>query len=463
MRLYRSLLALITALLLISGAMAPARADEAGVRNIYIRGNRYPGAYGEIVGNYATLQVRRVLKALDYEWLVWSPEDGSTTLYGAPESPVVIRPGDPVMRLKDRTVTLPIAPYVKDGRLYAPPDFFREAVGVRVEWVTATHEIEITPPPYNQVGEFGPPGAGPAAFSDLGRDGVGRLYLTVATGPRQGLWRSADHGATWEQVGYGLTGLPGHARLIAGSGETAYLLLEGRLWTLAPESDQWTQLPNLGHGLFMDAAVRADGELWAVLDNLYEDGKELYRFNRENGEWVREYLNSAMTGLTTDTEDRLWAYGKWSADRLQEGQWTPVQWEPTFRVFQIAVSPDDPHWVWALTHEGVRVSQDGGQTWQTSPLPFQSDPADYASYRLVPGVGQELFLLTGERGVLYSPTGGGQWFRLTGYWPDARVLDATMDGERLFLATTSGGVIIPQRMSQPNAQKLPRLAPRHID
>ncbi|MFZ5825121.1 MAG: stalk domain-containing protein [Bacillota bacterium] len=463
---------ILLALLLISITLAPAtvtRAGEATIRHIYIAGRQYPGSYGELAGYYATLQVRSVLEALGHSAMVWSPEDGSTTIYGLPESPVVIRPGDRIVQLKGRSLTLSIAPYIKNAKLYAPLDFFQQVLHARVEWVTATWEVEITPPPYNQAGGFGPVDADPATFSALGRDGAGRLYLVVATGPKQGLWRSTDHGRTWEEAGQGLTGPATDARLVAAPGETAYLLHAGALWSRPPGAAAWTRVatPDVPDATVIAAAAQEGGLLWVALDRAPSDGQalayDLYHLDPATGQWQESDLDLAIAGLTTDPAGRLWAYGKWGAAVLTQGAWAPVHWQPTFRVFQIAVRPDDPQWVWALTTEGLRVSQDGGQTWQFSHLPFPADPAHYATFKLLPGVGQEVFLLTGEQGVLYSPTGGGQWYRVTGYWPDARVLDAVMDGERLLLASTGGGVVIPVRIPQPGARPLPRLAPRYID
>lgn len=459
--------ALLSLALLGMGLALPARAGEAGISAIYLRGNWHPGDYGEFVGDQITLMVRPILEGLGDYPMVWSPEEQSLTVYGAPESPVVVRVGDPVMQLKDRTVTLSLPPYISRNRLHLPTDFFRQGLGARVEWIPATRELEITPYPYSQVGEFGPPGAGPATFSAIGRDGHGRLYLAVADGPRTGLWRSADQGASWQQIDEGLTGPFAGARFLPAPGETAYLLLGGALWSRPPQSAAWSRVAMPVEGEVVAAAVQSGGELWVALDRHPEDGQalayDLYRLDPPSGRWQPSDLDLAVTGLTADSHSRLWAYGKWGAAVRENGAWAPIEWEPTLRVFQIVAHADDPRWVWALTHEGIRVSQDGGRTWQFSQLPFPADPAHYADYRLAQGVGTELFLLAGSQGVYYSPTGGGQWFRLTGYWPVATVVDAAMEGDRLFLATTSGGVIIPERIPQPEARQLPRLAPRPVD
>jgi|GEM_PF-5760389 len=341
------------ALVLLAGSAIPARAAAPSISAVWINGNYYPGEeLGEMVGDYAVLHSRRVLEALGM-FVNWSPEDGSKTVWGGYlTETVVFRPGEKLVTVGDKTYPLPVAPYVKDGKMYVPLELFR-AMGMRVEWVSATHEVEITAPPYNQAEPFGPSGS---LFTGIGQDEEGRLYLAVQDSSPSA-WRSSDRGATWEPLN-----------------------------------------------------VKGDGE------------------------WFAQIV---------------------AADPNPAGAAYPG-------AYQVVSSPDDPWWAWALVDGGVMVSQDGGQTWQKAADPWPVNPEKWPDMRLVPGVGREVFLLTGDRGVLYSPTGGGQWFKLTGYWPDAQVLDATVLDGRLFLATTAGGVIIPQRIPQ-GAKELPRLAPKAID
>ncbi|WP_374711686.1 stalk domain-containing protein [Symbiobacterium terraclitae] len=344
---------LFLALALLMGSTAPVRASAPPISAVWIAGNYYPGGeLGEMVGDYAVLHSRRVLEALGF-WVNWSPEDGSKTVWGGYlTEPVVFRPGEKQVTVGDQIFALPVAPYVKDGKMYAPLELFR-AMGLRVEWVSATREVEITPPPYSQVEPFGPAGT---LFTGLGQDEEGRLYLIVGDSSPSA-WQSSDRGATWEPLD-----------------------------------------------------VKGDGE------------------------WLAELV---------------------AADQNPAGATYPG-------AYQVVSSPDDPSWAWALVQGAVMVSQDGGQTWQKAADPWPVNPEKWPDMRLVPGVGREVFLLTGDRGVLYSPTGGGQWFKVTGYWPDAQVRDALVVDGRLFLATTAGGVIIPQRIPQA-AKALPRLAPKAID
>lgn len=343
---------LFLALALLMGSAAPVRASAPPISAVWIAGNYYPGEeLGEIVGDHAMLHSRRVLEALGM-WVNWSPEDGSKTVWGGYLTDLVVfRPGEKKVTVGDRTFDLPAAPYAKDGKMFVPLELFR-AMGMRVEWVSATREVEITPPPYSQVEPFGPPGN---RFTGIGQDEEGRLYLAVED--TSSYWRSSDRGATWEQVS-------------------------------------------------------ATG----------------------GAEWLVQLL-------TADTNPAGAAYPG---------------------AYHVVSSPDDPSWAWALVDGAVMVSQDGGQTWQKAADPWPVNAEKWSEMQLVPGVGREIFLLTGDRGVLYSPTGGGQWFRVTGYWPDAQVLDATVVDGRLFLATTGGGVVVPQRIPQA-AKALPRLAPKAID
>lgn len=484
MRLHRTLGILLASLLLVISAIVPTRTGslavptvsaQAGpvqtqvvqtnvmqtdvVQTVYIAGKAYPGSLAQMVNDYATLQVRPVLETLGLG-VVWSPEDGSTTVVGSPASPVVIRPGDRMITLKDRAVTLPIAPYFHEGRLHAPLDLFR-ALGIRSEWVSATREIELTPPPYNQVGEFGPPGAGPATFAGLGKDSSGRLYLAVADGPRAGIWRSSDHGLTWEELSEGI-GPVARARFIAGSKGAVYLIPDGAfgMWRLDESARQWVPVDaKLQENHVIEAVVDQEGALWFVagISRIYDAFPAgVYRY--EPRAEFPELGGIVDFWLTAD--GTLWAAGtKAGLHRLNGESWEHVLLDlPDRRAYQVVSSPTDPNWMWALAGGTVMASQDGGQTWQDTSPPTNRER--WEEMKLLPGSGTELFLLTGAGGVLYSPTGGGQWFRLTGYWPDATVLDAVMDGERLFLATTSGGAIIPRRIPQPQAAQLSRFAPR---
>lgn len=470
----RRIVGAVLALLLGLAAALPAGAGAApGVFAVYVNGRPLYGEVAAMVGNQATVQVQAVFfSGLGHDMLHWNGNDRTLTIHGLPRSPIVLQAGNPEVIVAGTPVRVPVAPYIQGAYFMAPLEFYRVALGARVEWAPAARSVEITTAPWYSTAGFGPDGTAPRPFTGLVRAGDGTMVLAAGQ-----TWRSTDAGATWAPAGTGLPAYSG-ARFWADAGapRTVYAALDDRpgLWVSHDAGLTWAPVPGLGGSLVLAVAAGGPDRLAVSVTpygRLGPLGAGVYHWDAGTGTWLGDGPGARANGLALDRQGRLWAATEaglaWQAPGAPA--WIRPQAGPTAgRATQVLPHPTDPQWLWALVDGTVIASQDGGATWQAADLGLApvAAAACHQGCRLAAGPGPEVLLLAGDWGVWYSPTGGGEWFRLTGYWPAARVLDLAADGERLLLATTHGGVIMPPRPAHDQewrdlrpAARLPRLAP----
>lgn len=456
------------ALALLAAAVPRPAGARAGVRAVYVLGRPLAGDVAEMQGDYVMVQVQAVLRqGLGIHSLEWDPVTRTLTIYGLAQSPVTIRPGDPVATVAGQRVHLPVAPYInKDGLLMAPLDFFRHALGARVEWASATREVEITPAPWAWQAGFGAH-LPSQRFSALAQDAGGGLLLAVEEGGATSLWLSRDGGATWLPGGHGLP-RPGALRLWADPGQAGIFYAApaagAGLWSTRDGGATWAPVPGLEHNRVLDLAV-VEGTLWVSVtwaDPARPDlglGPGLWHWD-DAGAWVGDGPGEPAVALAAGPGGRLWAatgtYGG-VFYRPPEGGWIRTGTLAAGPVRQVVAHPADPRWVWVLAGGTVYASQDGGATWQRADQGLNPAPAagPWDRWRLVAGPAGEVYLLAGAGGVWWSPTGGGEWFKVTGYWPDAVVSALAVHGRRLLLATSHGGAVLPLPYRHPDARPLP--------
>ncbi|MDP6689925.1 MAG: hypothetical protein QF384_10550 [Alphaproteobacteria bacterium] len=139
-----------------------------------------------------------------------------------------------------------------------------------------------------------------------------------------------------------------------------------------------------------------------------------------------------------------------------QGVWQPISdgLPDNLEVRYIAVRPDRPQTVYAGTHEGPYVSEDGGENWRALPLP-DGTPAEERvvwSICLDPNDPETIYVGTQGTAVFRSRDGGADWQRLAIDPPEGtlkanfpmrviRIAVASHDPDQILVAFEIGGLV----------------------
>ena len=341
-------------------------------------------------------------------------------------------------------------------------------------------------------------------FTEEG-EGQGLFNLVVAVDPRDDavlyvggstLWKSADHGATWQNLNLS-TGLPEDPRHIVfdpSDPQTFYLIGDSGAWRSSDKGQSFVNLnntlavtqfqavglhptnPNLAVGgtqdngtvLYGGAVIWEQGRSGDSGAAFYDRADPQIIYNVARRTSLRRSDDGGKTfhliteGL--DTKDRVQFYPPFVADPSQPGtlyfgtqrvwqsldrgdHWTPSLEDLTGGVSSatitaLAVAPSAPYMLYAGTNNGrVQVSRDEGKSWSpAAPIPdrFVTSIAIHPEIPERAIIGLSGF---GTGHVLRTDNRGGYWQDISSNLPDipvnAVLFDATAP-EQVYVGTDIG-------------------------
>ncbi|MEO1251348.1 MAG: sialidase family protein [Pseudomonadota bacterium] len=312
------------------------------------------------------------------------------------------------------------------------------------------------------------------------RDGAIYAALNLGHfGPK--LHRSDDDGATWTELAP-----PAFPTTDDNKGAPSVELI----WTIVPGGEK--EPGALWAGTIPGALWRSNdrGESWRLIDSLWN------RPERE-GWFGGGYDNPGVHSVLVDPRDAakitlgISCGGVWKSDDSGEtwrltgkglrSDYTPPEQaeelnnQDPHRLVQCAAAPDT---VWCQHHNGVFLSQDGGETFEEfrgiKPAVFgfavAVDPADWKTAYLVPGVKDECRVPVDGKLVVNKTTDGGKsWTPMSNGLPDEEsydliyrhALDIDDAGERLVMGSTTGNLWVSENAGErwaPVSAHLPPIA-----
>lgn len=232
----------------------------------------------------------------------------------------------------------------------------------------------------------------PARVSAQQKPGSVVTSLTLFAGNSAGLWRSHDWGGAWERVKpAALEGL-GAVRIIRPLGPTVYLGGDGGLYVSEDFGESWRPRSKLRgvHALAISRYPIADPTLFAGTD------EGLFR-SRDDG---RSFEALALRGARV----------------------TRLEWPGPALV--------------VATDAGLRVSDDGGETWRRPPRGLPDGVVQALALSSYFAVDPVVFAGIGREGVVRSSDGGATW--VPSGLAGMRVHDLLWLGPILYAATDAG-------------------------
>lgn len=237
----------------------------------------------------------------------------------------------------------------------------------------------------------------------------GDVYMIV---PDQGVWKSADRGATFTRVDSGSVG----GRCETGfalnadpmGGRMACFMLDGAAAILS--AGTWKPLEQLGRGWDYGTVDWSAKEPKTILAVHHESGEDLHLSADGGKSWKLLGKDYTAIGIF-DSKTFVASQGVGILRSVDGGAtWTKVSdHTPTGRV--LCVFKGTGYWV---SKEGLLVSRDRGATWQTQGKPIEAawGPFFGKSERQIAVVGR----MGGEAGF-YRTDDGGQTWKLTAPFP----------------------------------------------
>ncbi len=274
----------------------------------------------------------------------------------------------------------------------------------------------------------------------------------VLAGTSDGLWRSTDAGRTWQPVGPDLpqpvslpAGLARHGRSVyslqAGPDGAIYLAGEGaRLWRSRNAGASWEPLSPLpGATAILAIAISLDGRRLLA----GTDGAGLFRSDDAGLSWqaAADIPVTFVAGLWFDPALDGLVYARTRAGLYRSDDagrsWQPMAAEVEARIDAVLPGPAAGHAL-ALTNSGpVYRTRDGGRRWEPHG-DLGRDGAIYAVLRW-PDPGGERLLAAAHAGLLFSDDAGRAWqlWEAAPGFAAANDLAQAPDGT-LYLASSDG-------------------------
>ena len=268
--------------------------------------------------------------------------------------------------------------------------------------------VNISDPVINKVTSDGKKQAWPGQTAGVVCDPAsGDLFLVV---PGHGLWKSADHGATFERIdgeavggrcetAYGLNMDPAGKRL-------ACFMLDGNCAVTPDGGKTWQPMASLGRN-WDYAAVDWSGESIAnILGERHEVGGEVYLSNDAGTTWKLLFKDAAFDRAgclgIIDARTLLRAWPKKGIERSTDAGQTWVKTsdlQPTGKVMKIHHGT-----AWWLAADGLLTSRDQGLTWQKT----GTDCPGTIGPLFDPGDDKHL-VVAGAKGIFETADAGATW------------------------------------------------------
>jgi photosystem II stability/assembly factor-like uncharacterized protein len=234
-----------------------------------------------------------------------------------------------------------------------------------------------------------------------------RSGVAYAATAADGIFRSSDKGKTWTAINAGLGSKSVNTLASGEDSNSKYLYAgtNGGIFRRNPLGDNWEPA---GAGQ-TDPAITAIGFFKEALYAGSQAGR-LFKSTDGGSTWSEEVVvpwNGQVKAITS-AGDALFVAAESGLFRKSSGAqaWSAADAGlPSVNMAALVVSPDTPASIYAVIHEGVWASSNGGSSWtqvtETPPSAFAFDPGSAST------------LYAGVRGTVMKSTDGGKSWRTT--------------------------------------------------
>jgi photosystem II stability/assembly factor-like uncharacterized protein len=267
-------------------------------------------------------------------------------------------------------------------------------------------------------------GIGDAAgltISDIAVNGNGKIFA----GTTEGIYRSANNGASWQALNEGLFDGPLNSFAVSGGNILAAFNGQTGVVRSADEGMTWTQVLN---GL-PDFAVVKLATLGANIFGLINNG-DLYMTSNAGASWTKVATSPASINALTANGNVLFAATGNGVYKSVDGiVWTASNSGLTsLGIYKISSSGSN---VLLWNGDGIYLSTNGGSTWTPAPLPI--------GYSRIASIGSTL-VFSNDGVVKISFNNGSTWSDLPNLSPFTALLAV---GSTFFAGTYNGVYVSP--------------------